>query len=55
MIYRDFQNKKLSALGLGCMRLPTIDGQYGNIDKEATAKMVAYAMEQGITTADKLS
>ena len=52
MIYRDFQNKKLSALGLGCMRLPTIDGQYGNIDKEATAKMVAYAMEQGINYYD---
>ena len=40
MQYRDFQDKKLSALGLGCMRLPTINGQYGNIDKEATAKIL---------------
>lgn len=52
MIYRDFKDKKLSALGLGCMRLPVIDGQYGNIDKEATAAMVAYAMEQGINYYD---
>ena len=52
MIYRDFKDKKLSGLGLGCMRLPTIDGQYGNIDKEATAAMVAYAMEKGINYYD---
>jgi predicted aldo/keto reductase-like oxidoreductase len=52
MIYRDFKDKKLSALGLGCKRLPVIDGQYGNIDKEATGKMVAYAMEKGINYYD---
>ena len=52
MIYHDFKDKKLSALGLGCMRLPTLDGQYGNIDKEATAAMVAYAMEKGINYFD---
>ena len=26
MIYRDFQGLKLSALGMGAMRLPVIDG-----------------------------
>lgn len=26
MIYRDFRDMKLSALGLGTMRLPVIDG-----------------------------
>ena len=26
MIYRDFQDLKLSALGMGAMRLPVIDG-----------------------------
>lgn len=25
MIYRDFQNMKLSGLGLGMMRLPVVD------------------------------
>ena len=41
MIYKDFKGLKLSALGLGCMRLPVIDGKDGQIDEEATAKMVA--------------
>ena len=26
MIYKEYQNKRLSALGLGAMRLPVIDG-----------------------------
>ena len=26
MIYRDFQDVKLSALGMGAMRLPVVDG-----------------------------
>ena len=26
MIYRDFQDLKLSALGMGAMRLPVVDG-----------------------------
>ena len=28
MLYNNFQNKKLPALGMGCMRLP--GGGYGN-------------------------
>lgn len=52
MIYREFQDMKLSALGMGAMRLPVIDGNDGNIDEAATAKMVAYAMEQGINYYD---
>ena len=27
MIYRDFQGIKLSGLGMGCMRLPVVDGK----------------------------
>lgn len=52
MLYNTFKDKKLSALGLGCMRLPTVDGKYGSIDKEATADMVRYAMEQGVNYYD---
>ena len=48
MIYKEFQDLKLSALGMGAMRLPAINGDDHQIDEEATAKMVAYAMEKGI-------
>ena len=43
MIYRDFQDLKLSALGLGTMRLPLIDGKYDQIDESAAKEMFAYA------------
>lgn len=52
MIYNDFQNLKLSALGLGCMRLPVLDGNDSIIDEGAAAEMVAYAMEHGINYYD---
>ena len=46
MIYKNFQDLKLSALGMGAMRLPTIDGDDHHIDEQATKEMVAYAMEK---------
>ena len=52
MIYKDFQGLKLSALGLGTMRLPVIDGKNGQIDEDATAKMIALALEKGINYFD---
>ncbi len=52
MIYKDFQDIKLSALGMGCMRLPVCDGDYDKIDKEAVRKMVAYAIESGVNYFD---
>ena len=51
MIYKDFQDLKLSALGMGGLRLP-INGGQGDIDVEATKKMVAYAFEKGINYYD---
>lgn len=52
MIYKNFKDKKLSALGLGSMRLPVIDGNNANIDESQTRVMVKYAMENGINYYD---
>ena len=52
MIYRDFRDMKLSALGLGTMRLPVIDGDDAKIDEKAAAELIDYAMEQGINYYD---
>nr|WP_314466292.1 aldo/keto reductase [uncultured Clostridium sp.] len=52
MILKEFQDLKLSALGMGAMRLPVVNGVYANIDQDETERMVAYAMEQGINYYD---
>ena len=50
MIYKNFQGKALSALGLGCMRLPVQEDK--SVDMAATREMVAYAMKHGINYYD---
>ena len=52
MIYKDFQGVKLSALGMGTMRFPTVDGKPEEIDKQAVEEMVAYAMAKGVNYYD---
>ena len=52
MVYRDFQDLKLSALGMGAMRLPVLDGDAAKIDQQATQEMVDYAMEHGVNYYD---
>lgn len=52
MIYKKFQNLNLSALGMGAMRLPVIDGDDSRIDEAAAEKMAAYAMEHGVNYYD---
>lgn len=52
MVYKEFQDLKLSALGMGSMRLPVIDGNDGKIDEAVAAKMVDIAMKQGINYYD---
>ncbi|MCI9026232.1 MAG: oxidoreductase [Dorea sp.] len=52
MVYKQFQDLQLSALGMGAMRLPVIDKNDEKIDEEATAKMVKYAIEEGINYFD---
>jgi len=52
MIYRDFCGKKLSALGMGCMRLPVTDEKNSSIDKSATREMIDYAIKNGVNYFD---
>lgn len=52
MIYKQFQDLKLSNLGMGTMRLPVIDGKNNQIDEAATAQMIAAAMERGVNYYD---
>ena len=52
MLYKEYQDLKLSALGLGAMRLPVVDGDDAKIDEETAAEMVACAMEKGINYYD---
>ena len=49
MIFSEFQDKKLSLLGFGAMRLPVKDGQ---IDQELVEKMVRYGIDHGVNYFD---
>lgn len=50
MIYREFQDKKLSLLGFGAMRLPL--NPDGGIDEAQVAEMTRYAIEHGVNFFD---
>ena len=52
MLYNTFKDKKLSALGLGTMRFPVVDGDYSKIDKEKTREIFDYAINNGINYFD---
>ena len=51
MQYRTIKEQKVSLLGMGCMRLPLIEGT-DQIDFETTKKMVDTAIKGGITYFD---
>ncbi len=52
MIYNSFKNKKISSLGFGTMRLPTVDGNVSEIDEKAAFEMFDYAISKGINYFD---
>ncbi len=52
MIYRTFQDLKLSGLGLGMMRLPTVNGQEAVVDEEKAAELIDLAYQKGINYFD---
>ena len=52
MMYRDFQDVKLSALGMGAMRLPVVNGDDASIDEAAAFAMVDEAMAKGVNYYD---
>ena len=52
MIYRCFNDLKLSALGMGMMRLPVCDGDHSKVDRDSVRELISYAMEKGINYFD---
>ena len=52
MYYNKFKDLELSALGLGCMRLPCVNGEDANPDAAAVQEMVDYAIANGINYFD---
>ncbi len=52
MYYKEIAGVKVSALGMGNMRLPTLEGRDDNIDREKAREIIDYAMSHGINYFD---
>lgn len=52
MIYREFQDLRLSALGMGAMRLPVFSSDEADVDVKAAEEMIDYAMAKGVNYYD---
>ncbi|HIU26187.1 MAG TPA: aldo/keto reductase [Candidatus Copromorpha excrementigallinarum] len=52
MYYRKFKDMKISALGIGSLHLPNIEGSPNTIDREAASRVIEAAFEAGINYID---
>ena len=52
MYYKEMGGLKVSALGMGNMRLPKIEGENEKIDRERAQEIIDYAMSHGINYYD---
>ena len=54
MLYRKLgkTNKDVSILGMGAMRLPIKNNDYGHVDEEKSSEMLKYAIDNGINYID---
>ena len=52
MVHKSFKQLKLSALGMGSMRLPLVEENNAKIDEQKTEEIIAYAMKNGINYYD---
>jgi predicted aldo/keto reductase-like oxidoreductase len=53
MKYKKFKNLQLSALGMGCMRLPSVGNEWGApIDEEAAMALIDHAYQNGVNYFD---
>jgi len=54
MNYRRFGKLewKVSALGFGCMRLPTVGGEHSKINEPEAIRMIRYAIDHGVNYVD---
>ena len=54
MLYRKLGStgEEVSVLGLGCMRLPIINGQYNNVDSDKAIPLIQRAIDNGVNYLD---
>ena len=54
MLYRNFgkTNEKVSILGFGAMRLPTMENDPTKIDEEEAIRMIRYSIDHGVNVID---